>query len=155
MCKNIYTGEPLLKSNFSYYEKELLASLNRVQIYPVTPLKGAAPLSGSIKDFTNFWKQNRQKRAHVPFFVALIFRYKTNIFQNKKKLHIDLKRKTLYQVTKAYHSQNLYYLGRFAVNKVNFTLFVTLDASTFQWVKGTYSVIPFKCGCAIERGNRV
>ena len=62
-------------------------------LYPITPLKGAAPLSGSIKDFTNFWKQNRQKRVHAPFFVALVFRYKTDIFPNKKKLHIDLKNK--------------------------------------------------------------
>ena len=48
---------------------------------------------GRIKDFTIFGKQNRQKRAHAPFFLALIFRYKTDIFQSKKKLHIDLKKK--------------------------------------------------------------
>ena len=60
---------------------------------------------------------------------------------------------TLFQVTKAYQSENL---GRFAANKVNFTWFVTLilglDASTFQWVKGACSVIPFKGACALEWG---
>ena len=65
--------------------------------------------------------------------------------------------KTLCQVIKAYHSENLvYYLERFAANKVNFTWFVTLilglDASTFQWVKGACSVIPFKGACALKRG---
>ena len=50
---------------------------------------------------------------------------------------------------------------KFAANKVNFTWFVTLilglDASTFRWVKGACSVIPFKgaSGCAFKRGNRV
>ena len=61
--------------------------------YPITLFKGAAPLSGSIKDFTTFGKQNRQKKAHAPFFLALILRYRTDIFQNKKKLIIDLKKK--------------------------------------------------------------
>ena len=60
-------------------------------------------------------------------------------------------------MTKAYHSENLvYYLGRFAANKVDFTWFVTLilelDASTFRWVKGACSVIPFKGACAIKLG---
>ena len=61
--------------------------------YPITPAKGAAPLGGSNKDLTIFWKTKSSKRAHAPFFVALIFRYKTDIFQNKKKLHNDLKEK--------------------------------------------------------------
>ena len=61
---------------------------------------------------------------------------------------------TLCQVTKAYHNENLvYYLGRFAAKKLNFTWFVTvilgLDASTFQWVKGACSVIPFKGACGV------
>ena len=34
-----------------------------------------------------FWKDSES------FFVALIFRYKTEIFQRKEKLHIDLKKK--------------------------------------------------------------
>ena len=66
----------------------------------------------------------------------------------------------------AYLSENLvYYLGRFAANKVNFTWFVTLilgmDASNFRWVKGACSVIPFKGACVLKqgapfkRGNRV
>ena len=60
-------------------------------------------------------------------------------------------------MTKAYHSDNLvYYLEIFAANKVNFTWFVTLilglDASTFRWVKGACSVIPFKGACALKRG---
>ena len=59
---------------------------------------------------------------------------------------------TLCQVTKAYHSENLvYYLGRFAANKVDFTWFVTLilglDASAFRWVKGS-------CGDAPLNGTR-
>ena len=38
-------------------------------IYPINPVKGAALLSGSIKDLTFFVeKKNRQKRAHAPFF---------------------------------------------------------------------------------------
>ena len=64
--------------------------------------------------------------------------------------------KTLRQVTKAYHSENLvYHLERFAANKVNFTWFVTLilglDTSTFRWVKGECSVIPFMGACALKR----
>ena len=51
------------------------------------------PQAGQLRDFQFLKKRNRRKRAHAPFFVALIFRYKTNIFQNKKKLHIDLKKK--------------------------------------------------------------
>ena len=61
--------------------------------YPITPSKGAAPLSGSIKDFTIFWKTKSSKKGACALFLALIFRYKTDIFQNKKKLHIDLKKK--------------------------------------------------------------
>ena len=62
-------------------------------MYPITPFKGAAPLSGSIKDFTIFWKTKSSKKGACALFLALIFRYKTDIFQNKKKLHIDLKKK--------------------------------------------------------------
>ena len=60
-------------------------------------------------------------------------------------------------MTKAYHSDNLvYYLGIFAANKANFTWFVTLtlglDALTFRMARGAYSVIPFKCACALKLG---
>ena len=41
--------------------------------YPITPAKGAAPLGGSNKDLTIFWKTKSSKRAHALFFVALIF----------------------------------------------------------------------------------
>ena len=61
--------------------------------YPITPPKGAAPLSGPIKYFTIFWKTKLSKKGACALFLALIFRYKTDIFQNKKKLHIDLKKK--------------------------------------------------------------
>ena len=57
-----------------------------------------------MKDFTIFGKQNRQKMAHAPFFLALIFRYKTDIFQNKKKLHIDLKKKNKIRNDQKYHT---------------------------------------------------
>ena len=46
------------------------------RMYPIIPVKGAAPLSGSIKDFlvkVFIRKENRQKREHAPFFVTLIF----------------------------------------------------------------------------------
>ena len=60
----------------------------------------------------------------------------------------------LFQVTKAYHSENLvYHLGRFAEKKVNFTL--GLDASAFRRVKGACSVIMFKGTCALEFGAPV
>ena len=46
----------------------ILPLFGGINTYPITPLKGAAPLSGSIKDSTIFWKKNRQKRVHAPFF---------------------------------------------------------------------------------------
>ena len=61
--------------------------------YPITPFKGPAPLSGSIKNSTIFWKTKSSKKSACALFLALIFRYKTDIFQHKKKLHIDLKKK--------------------------------------------------------------
>ena len=61
--------------------------------YPITPFKGAARLSGLIKDFAIFWKTKIVKKGRMRPFLALIFRYKTDIFQNKKKLHIVLKKK--------------------------------------------------------------
>ena len=63
-------------------------------MYPITPLRGAAPLSGSIKDFPIIWKTKASKKGACALLsLALIFRYKTDIFQNKKKLHIDFKKK--------------------------------------------------------------
>ena len=64
---------------------------------------------------------------------------------------------TLCQVTKAYHSENLvYYQGKYTVNKVNLTCFLThilgLDASSFRLLKGACSGIPFKGACVLERG---
>ena len=56
-------------------------------------LRALRPYAGQLQILQFFGKQDRQKRAHAPFFLALIFRYKTDIFQNKKKLHIDLKKK--------------------------------------------------------------
>ena len=39
--------------------------------YRITPLKGAAPLSRTLK-FTKFFKEEkRRERAHAPFSVAL------------------------------------------------------------------------------------
>ena len=61
-------------------------------MYPITPVKGTASLNGSVQDFTPFWKTKSSKRAHAPFFVALILRYMTDTFQRKEKLHIDLKK---------------------------------------------------------------
>jgi len=62
-------------------------------LYPITPLKGTAPLSGSIKDFAIFRKTKSSKKGACALFLALIFRSKSDIFLNKKKLHIDLKKK--------------------------------------------------------------
>ena len=46
-------------------------------------------VSDSIKIFPNFEKTKSSKRAHAPFFVALVFRCKTYVFRRKEKLHID------------------------------------------------------------------
>ena len=44
--------------------------INYFAIYPITPFKGAAPISRSIEDFTIFWKRKSSKNA--TFSVALI-----------------------------------------------------------------------------------
>ena len=40
---------------------------------PITPLKGAAPLSGSIKDFTIFWKTKSSKKGACALLFSLYF----------------------------------------------------------------------------------
>ena len=44
-----------------------------IKNYPITPLKGAAPLSGSIKDFTIFWKIKSSKKGACALFFSLYF----------------------------------------------------------------------------------
>ena len=66
---------------------------------PITPVKG-----GSIKDFTLFWKTKSSKKCACALFYDLIFRYTTDIFQNKKKLHIDLKKKKWVKNWPDYHT---------------------------------------------------
>ena len=57
----------------SYYNVHLFLSSTALNIlYPITPVKGAAPLSEWITD-SAIGKRNRQKRAHAFIFVALIF----------------------------------------------------------------------------------
>ena len=86
-----YSGGHIIAS---YYNVHLFLSSTALNIlYPITPVKGAAPLSGSIKDSAISWKTKSSKKGACVLFLALIFRYKTDIFQNKKKLHIDLKKK--------------------------------------------------------------
>ena len=49
--------------------------------------------AGQLK-ILRFLENKIVKRGRMrPFFLALILRYKTDIFQNKKKVHIDLKKK--------------------------------------------------------------
>ena len=49
--------------------------------YPNPPDKDAAPLSGSIKFFSIFEKTKSSKKGACVFFVALIFRYKTDMIR--------------------------------------------------------------------------
>ena len=67
-----------------------------IHITLITPFKGA-------KIIQFFGKQNCRKRAHTPF-LALNFRYKIDIFQRKKKLHIDLKKKNKIRIDQKYHT---------------------------------------------------
>ena len=46
----------------------IIIYLLRQSVYPVTPFKGAAPLSGSIKDFTTFWKTKSLKKGACALF---------------------------------------------------------------------------------------
>ena len=41
--------------------------------YPITPFKGAAPLGGSIKDFTIFWKTKSSKMGTCALFFSPYF----------------------------------------------------------------------------------
>ena len=56
--------------------------------YSITPVKSAAPLSRSIKDFSLLWKT----KSSCALFVGLISKYKTDTFRRRLKLHIDLKK---------------------------------------------------------------
>ena len=51
----------------------------------ITPFKSAAPLSGSIKDFTIFSEiKSSKKGGACALFCTIIFIYKTYIFQRKE-----------------------------------------------------------------------
>ena len=49
-------------------------------------------------------KIRAKKREHALFFFSLISRYKTDIFQRKKKVHIDLKKKNKIRIDQKYHT---------------------------------------------------
>ena len=71
------------------FKSDLISTFRKISLrglvdvflmYPITPVKSAAPLSGSIKDFSLLWKT----KSSCALFVGLIFRYKTDLFRRKE-----------------------------------------------------------------------
>ena len=69
-----YSGGHMIAS---YYNVHLFLSSTALNIlYPITPVKGAAPLSGSIKDSAISWKTKSSKKCACvhfcsPYFLAI------------------------------------------------------------------------------------